>query len=76
MSDGARPPIAPREPDPEECCGSGCALCVFDRYQQALERYREQLRMWQAAHPAEWRRMTSQPASDDPDDDGNDDLGP
>ncbi|MPZ42583.1 MAG: oxidoreductase-like protein [Betaproteobacteria bacterium] len=53
MSDGEHPPIAPREPDPEECCGSGCALCVFDRYQQALERYHEQLRMWQAAHPAD-----------------------
>ncbi|MGH8635755.1 MAG: oxidoreductase-like domain-containing protein [Burkholderiales bacterium] len=76
MSDAEHPPIAPREPDPEECCGSGCALCVFDRYQQALERYHEQLRMWQAAHPAESRRMTSRPANDDPGDDANGNLVP
>ena len=51
MSEVEQPPAAPRQPDPEECCGSGCTLCVFDRYQQALECYREQMRAWQAAHP-------------------------
>jgi hypothetical protein len=51
MSDSERPPVAPRQPDPEECCGSGCTPCVFDRYEQALERYYEQVRTWQATHP-------------------------
>jgi hypothetical protein len=76
MSDSEHPPTAPREPDPEECCGSGCALCVFDRHQQALERYHEQLRMWQAAHPAESGRLTSRAASDDRDDDADDEPMP
>jgi hypothetical protein len=53
MSEAERPPLPPREPDPEEWCGSGCSPCVFDRYQEALERYQERMRAWRAAHPAE-----------------------
>lgn len=34
-------PPAPREPDLDECCGSGCDPCVFDLYEQRLERWRE-----------------------------------
>ncbi|HXF67946.1 MAG TPA: oxidoreductase-like domain-containing protein [Burkholderiales bacterium] len=45
------PPQPPREPAPEECCQSGCDPCVFDRYYQALERYREALRQWHQRHP-------------------------
>jgi hypothetical protein len=48
----APPPAPPPEPDPDECCGSGCAVCVWDRYQAALERYRAELRAWQAAQDA------------------------
>ncbi len=33
-------PPPPREPDPEECCGSGCERCVFDLYEERLERWR------------------------------------
>jgi len=29
----------PREPDPDECCGSGCFPCVLDVYYDALEKY-------------------------------------
>jgi oxidoreductase family protein len=36
-------PQAPREPDPQECCGKGCTPCVFDVYAEALQRYRTQL---------------------------------
>ena len=43
------PPVAPREPEPDECCGSGCEICVWDRYEQALQRYRERLQEWQAS---------------------------
>ena len=44
-------PQPPREPLAEECCGGGCAPCVYDRYYDALERYRESLRVWQLRHP-------------------------
>ncbi len=44
-------PLPPREPELNECCGSGCEPCVFDRYHAALERYEEALAAWQARHP-------------------------
>ena len=37
------PPVPPREPLPEECCGKGCSPCVFDSYAEALEKYRAAL---------------------------------
>jgi len=33
------PPPAP--PDPSDCCGGGCARCVFDVYDEALAEWRE-----------------------------------
>ena len=44
-----QPPVPPRKPEPDECCGSGCAVCVFDRYEQELEAYRRRLEAWQRA---------------------------
>jgi len=44
-------PQPPREPELEDCCGTGCVLCVFDTYQMALERYELALQAWQARHP-------------------------
>lgn len=41
-------PEEPRKPEPDECCGSGCNVCVFDRYYQELEKYEEKLEEWQA----------------------------
>ena len=35
----------------EECCKRGCEPCVFDRYYDALERYRDKLRDWLLRHP-------------------------
>lgn len=32
----------PREPRPGECCGSGCARCVWDVYYDALSQYEAQ----------------------------------
>jgi hypothetical protein len=55
MSEAAQPPVPPREPELDECCGSGCRVCVFDRYEQALEAYRAQLRVWQTAQSPEGR---------------------
>ena len=44
-------PVPPREPLAEDCCGGGCAPCVYDLYIEALERYREALRVWQLRQP-------------------------
>lgn len=49
-SDDPRP-LPPREPALEECCGGGCEPCVFDRYDDALERYRDALQAWLQRHP-------------------------
>jgi hypothetical protein len=43
-------PEPPLQPEPEDCCGSGCARCVFDLYEDARERYDQALREWQARH--------------------------
>jgi hypothetical protein len=44
-------PMPPREPALEECCRGGCEPCVFDRYYDALERYRCALEAWLQRHP-------------------------
>jgi hypothetical protein len=44
-------PLPPREPGIAECCGSGCEPCVFDRYNEALERYQAALEAWLKRHP-------------------------
>lgn len=41
------PPVAP---ELEDCCRSGCTPCIFDLYEDALERYRRALAAWEAAH--------------------------
>jgi hypothetical protein len=46
------PPTPPREPDASDCCGEGCINCVYDRYEAALERYRDALSRWRL-HAAE-----------------------
>ena len=48
-------PQAPVEPDPSECCGSGCLRCVFDIHAEAMQRHREATSAWeerQRADPA------------------------
>ena len=44
-------PLPPEEPGPNECCGSGCPLCVLDLYSEELQRYRKVLAEWKARHP-------------------------
>lgn len=41
-------PEKPAEPEPWECCGSGCDPCVYDRYWEALTNYEAALRSWKA----------------------------
>jgi hypothetical protein len=43
-------PQPPLPPQPDECCGSGCNPCVFDLYEEALERYRIALDAWMRRH--------------------------
>jgi hypothetical protein len=43
-------PVRPPEPDAADCCGEGCVHCVYDRYDEALERYQLALAAWQARH--------------------------
>jgi hypothetical protein len=44
-------PEPPKEPELEDCCGTGCVVCVFDAYQFALENYERALKAWEARHP-------------------------
>jgi hypothetical protein len=45
------PPVKPVAPLPEDCCGEGCAHCVYDLHDLALERYEADLAAWLARHP-------------------------
>jgi hypothetical protein len=46
-------PQPPRQPALEDCCLGGCSPCIFDLYEESLERYRTELAAWQLRHPAE-----------------------
>lgn len=41
-------PVPPVQPALEECCRSGCTPCIFDLYEDAMERYRARLTAWEA----------------------------
>ncbi|MGI4720689.1 MAG: oxidoreductase-like domain-containing protein [Janthinobacterium lividum] len=45
-------PVPPVQPALEDCCRSGCTPCVFDLYEEALERYERALAAWEAANRA------------------------
>ena len=36
-------PPRPVPPEPGDCCGGGCARCVFDVYDEMLERWQRQV---------------------------------
>lgn len=44
-------PQPPEKPLPQECCESGCPICVYDLYAEALDGYRQALAAWLARHP-------------------------
>ena len=41
-------PVPPEKPLPTDCCDSGCDVCVFDAYADALDRYKDELARWEA----------------------------
>ncbi len=50
-------PVPPPLPDINDCCGNGCDPCVFDVYEDALDRYKRELRAW---HDRRARSTTGQ----------------
>ncbi|UUZ47764.1 oxidoreductase-like domain-containing protein [Massilia sp. B-10] len=56
MKEPARPddpmPVEPVQPGLDDCCRSGCTPCVFDLYEDAMDRYRAELAKWQARQAA------------------------
>jgi len=40
-------PAPPVRPEQEDCCHGGCDRCVFDLYEEALERYESARRAWE-----------------------------
>ncbi len=43
-------PVEPVAPSLDDCCRSGCTPCVFDLYEEAMERYRKELEQFQKLH--------------------------
>ncbi|WP_370551335.1 oxidoreductase-like domain-containing protein [Glaciimonas sp. PAMC28666] len=41
-------PTPPVQPDLDDCCASGCNPCIFDLYEEELDRYRARLQLWEA----------------------------
>ena len=41
-------PEEPESPNSEECCMSGCRVCVYDLYEQNVEKYEKELVKWKA----------------------------
>ncbi|HEU4777309.1 MAG TPA: oxidoreductase-like domain-containing protein [Telluria sp.] len=39
-------PVEPVQPGLDDCCRSGCTPCVFDLYEDAMDRYRAALQQW------------------------------
>lgn len=50
LADDPRPQ-PPEPPGDNECCGSGCPLCVLDLYAEEMTTYRQQLALWMARNP-------------------------
>lgn len=52
-------PLPPTRPHSDDCCRSGCDRCIFELYQEALERYRGELQAWEQRHPADGKKGVS-----------------
>jgi len=45
-------PQPPRYPEPDECCGSGCRVCVYDKYETDYIKYENALEKWKERQEA------------------------
>lgn len=41
--DGDDLPPPPEKPDPLDCCGGGCAPCIYDLYEEELIEWQKQV---------------------------------
>lgn len=46
-------PLAPPQPELEDCCGNGCDPCIFDLHAMQMDSYRKALRDWRSRHPGQ-----------------------
>lgn len=49
-------PPQPEQPDPSECCGSGCIPCIMDLYEEKLAEWGEEVARIKAEHERALRR--------------------
>lgn len=50
INSSSLPPEPPEEPLASDCCGSGCATCVYDIFDQQRAQYEAELRAWREKH--------------------------
>jgi hypothetical protein len=60
--DEDKPPVPPVQPELEDCCHSGCEPCIFELYEDAMDRYRLELQAWEARNKHR-KKKTGGPAA-------------
>jgi hypothetical protein len=65
LPDDDHRPLPPVRPSQDACCKGSCDPCVFDLYEQAVERYRADLSAWQERKSAERMRALDRAAPDE-----------
>ncbi|MBI4005591.1 MAG: hypothetical protein HY356_02880 [Gammaproteobacteria bacterium] len=60
MTGGLDLPPPPQEPHPDECCGRGCERCVYVYYEEALQRWEEEVIRLKAEHEMRIRTSSSE----------------
>ncbi|HWZ73324.1 MAG TPA: oxidoreductase-like domain-containing protein [Casimicrobiaceae bacterium] len=61
-ADDDPPPVPPVRPGQDDCCKGSCDPCVFDLYEEALERYHAELAAWQE-RSSDRKKALGRPAS-------------